>query len=99
MRHKEMEQRRFPMDCVSKQGTAKEIWGSVLLRKMWDSFRSISWGSNIITVLTSGSFVVSDRHLILGTSIQGSTPNQSQKAHLLEQSGAILRVGQKDHSR
>jgi hypothetical protein len=25
MRHKEMEQRRFPMDCVSKQGTAKEI--------------------------------------------------------------------------
>lgn len=58
MRHKEMELREkdTQMDCINKHGAAEALWGSVPLRKVWDSFRSVFMREWENAVFTPGPF-------------------------------------------
>lgn len=88
------------MDCMNKQGAAETLWGSVQLRKVRDRFRSVFMREWENTVFTPSSFGANNKACSPWHSwaIHGSTPSQSQKAHLQELSGVILREVQQDHS-
>lgn len=88
------------MDCMNKQGAAETLWGSVQLQKVRDRFRSVFMREWENTVFTPGFFGANNKAFSPWHSwaIHGSTPSQSQKAHLQELSGVILREVQQDHS-